>query len=256
MEPRASKGAVSGEVVAAVCVVSALAFGGAWVWHRPHVAPPRSIEALAFDASPTNRQEHRCRDARRIAEEILAESPGAVRVMVFATGDRSTGGEPIMRGSVARERQVKLVEHRDGDADRGRVLGEIDKLCAAVEPKSESPVFQTVGSVVKAMPATECQAPGTHCRVWIRTDGIETDDPVVSAALRSAVSVRAERYRPRIDNAGIDVVFCGLSERKLGKHGPRPPSLAVIEAAFRREFTHPERVRFEPTCAPDQGGQP
>jgi hypothetical protein len=46
----------------------------------------------------------------------------------------------------------------------------------------------------------------------------------------------------------VTVRFCSLSARHIGRNAAKLPTLEVVESAFRREFTAPDRVRFEPAC--------
>lgn len=191
---------------------------------------------------------------------ILRQARGEVRLAVYATGERATAGEPIRLGVVAKDRQPKLLEQTGDEAEK-RFLRELGKLCRQVEQQAESPIFQAVSAVVRTLPQDQCALPGNTCQVWVRTDGIEESDSAVMALLRPK-RTRASRRRAhvaaqpaRINNRGIDVVFCGLSERRVARRSRRrPPSIAQVQAAFIREFTRPERVGFDTSCAPYELG--
>lgn len=245
---------ISLQAIVALVLGAGLVFGIVWVWRLPPTPVPRFFAAIVLDASPTAEQNRRCADALRIGAQIIAQAKGAIRLTVFATGDRSTGGEPIRLGVVSRERQVKLVEQTGADG-ANRFLDELTKLCAAVAPRNDSPIFQALASVVRSMPSVECQQPGNTCQVWIRTDGLEESDPRIVSDLRfrtrRVTRKKITQNMPRINNGRIEVIFCGLSERRVARRAKhQPPSLPAIEAAFGREFTHRDQVRFESTCAP------
>jgi hypothetical protein len=102
------------------------------------------------------------------------------------------------------------------------------------------------------MPPELCRREGTTCEVVVRTDGIEEEDARVMAALRPARKARTAAATaataPRITNDGVAVRFCSLAARQIGRNASNLPTLDAVESAFRREFTAPDRVRFEPAC--------
>ena len=219
--------------------------------------PPKaeSFEAIVVDASITSDPKSRCEDMARLADEAAQNSKGALHLSLFATGDRTTGFEPVRVGTVEFEPGTRLVEGVAADDEkRQQFLDGVRKLCPQIPSRKESPIFRAVSAAVKTMPPELCQREATTCSVVVRTDGIEEEDARVMAAFRPAREARgaattnAFAPAPRIANDGVNVRFCSLAARKIGRHASKLPSLDAVESAFRREFSTPDRVRFEPAC--------
>lgn len=99
-------------------------------------------------------------------------------------------------------------------------------------------------SAVGYLSEVHCDAPGTTCSIWVRTDGEEN----VDAILRRRLAGQAMKFAPRIKNTNINIHFCGISSRRDGTRGSLP-SLDTVRIAFLPEFTEPERVTFSSACA-------
>ena len=241
------------EIIATLTVVSLVGAAGAWVFGRK--VPPRneSFQAIVMDASLTSDPTSRCDDLARLADEAAQRSKGVLHLTLFATGDRTSGFEPIRIGTVEFEPGTRLVEGVTADDEkREQFLEGVRKLCPQITNRKESPIFRAVSAAVKTMPPELCQREGTTCDVVVRTDGIEEEDARVMAALRPARKARTAAATaataPRITNDGVAVRFCSLAARQIGRNASKLPTLDAVESAFRREFTAPDRVRFEPAC--------
>lgn len=241
-----------GQSIAVGSLGLALGIGAIYVWSRPATVEPEDRVAIIIDASSSSTPERRCADIQRIGAQILAQATGNVRVVVASSGDHTTSNEPIRAGVVVYERAPDLLEQDTTAGPRLAFLKQLDGLCRAVPERTESPIFTAVSSVVRGFSEEECSAPNRRCRLFVRTDGLETADEQILDALRRPRHPRKEVVRgSRVDNRLTDaVVFCGLSERSFKRGAVHQPSIREVEAAFRREFSHPERVSFLATCAP------
>lgn len=243
------------QIIATLTVISLVGAAGAWVFGRK--APPKSesFQAIVIDASITSDPTSRCDDLARLADEAIQSSKGVLHLSVFATGDRTTGFEAVRIGTVEFEPGTRLVEGVAADDEkRQQFLDGVRKLCPQIPSRKESPIFRAVSAAVKTMPPELCQREATTCNVVVRTDGIEEEDARVMTAFRPARKARgaaitdAPAPAPRIANEGVGVRFCSLAARQIGRHASKLPSLDAVESAFRREFSAPDRVRFEPAC--------
>ena len=57
-----------------------------------------------------------------------------------------------------------------------------------------------------------------------------------------------------IDNAGVDVVLCGISARAVRPGSAPLPDIAAVRAAWAPEFADPDRLQVLPACALDGAG--
>lgn len=243
------------EIIATLTVVSLVGAAGAWVFGRKVPPKNESFQAIVMDASLTSDPTSRCDDLARLADETAQRSKGVLHLTLFATGDRTSGFEPTRIGTVEFEPGTRLVEGVTADDEkRQQFLENVRKLCPQITNRKESPIFRAVGAAVKTMSPDLCQREGTTCEVVVRTDGIEEEDARVMAALRparkahNAAAAATPAPAPRIANDGVGVRFCSLAARQIGRNASKLPNLDAVESAFRREFTAPDRVRFEPAC--------
>ena len=205
---------------------------------------PRTFVAVVVDVSPTASPGTRCDDVRAIAARAVAASVGELRVALFATGDRSTANEPVLAWKGGLDGTKHALEGAaDDDVRRSGFIDDVVAACTALKGRNESPIFHGLQTAVAAVMAEGCDRPETHCRVFVRTDGIEEADGVVVKALRGSPT-----SAPRVDNAFVDVEFCGLGSRTVGKK-TKTPDAEHVAAAFRAELTAPSRVRFSPSCS-------
>jgi len=242
------------EIIATLAVAAALGMTALWVFARKVPPVPESYRAIVVDASLTSDPTSRCEDLGRLADEAAQQSVGKLHLTVFATGDRPSGFEPTRIGTVEYQSGTRILEGAAADEEsRQAFLADVKKLCPLIPNRKESPIFRAVSAAVKTMPAELCQRDKITCEVVVRTDGIEEEDARVMSALRPAKrphgtnDAQAET-EPRIANRDVTVRFCSLSARHIGRNAAKLPTLEVVESAFRREFTAPDRVRFEPAC--------
>jgi hypothetical protein len=82
--------------------ITGSALGGLGLLATAFDDPPAPLNrvALVLDASPTSASASRCDDATRIARQQLAASAGRLELAVLSSGDRTTGGEPVVLGTL------------------------------------------------------------------------------------------------------------------------------------------------------------
>lgn len=204
---------------------------------------PRSLTrvAVVVDRSATAAPDQTCADLRAIAAGL--EGVGdAVELAVWATGDGQSAQEPVQVTRVEVARQPTLLK---AGADRGTPLVDaVGAACGDVGATQESPIFAAVDGALADLRASGCDAPGTTCRLVVRTDGLEEVDRDVARRLWKG----GEASEPRLENGAVEVRFCGLSTRSVVPSRKRLPGRADVERAWRAEFTHPASVTFIPSC--------
>lgn len=212
------------------------------VFLSPEGAPARTYAVVVVDASGTSAADGRCADVARIGEALVALGT-PLDAWVLQTGEAGRAARELGRAGYVPSGQV--LEGKGADAARREAFHEaLRKACAAVEATQESPIFAASASAVDRLRGLGCGEGRTACGVWVRTDGWETSDATVKAAL-----TRGKPRQPRIENTGVDVHLCGLGERaSTGRK--RAPNLDAVRAAFAPEFTEPDRVSFAEACEP------
>lgn len=247
---RPAERALSQDALAAIGLAAVFALGVGYAWMRPHHPPPEHFEGFLVDPSKSVRADTLCADLRRLGHKIYREDGGALTLTVYSTSDRQTSGnEPLLVGTVKRERQARLLEQNRSSAREDEFAGNLNQLCEKLKARDESPIRNGISSTLRSFPTDKCRDANVHCRLFIHTDGLETFTPHLRAAMTS-LKVQQRGGEPLLENRNIEVVFCGLSERKGRLSGAPLPSIAFIEQAWRPEFASQQNLRFEPTCAP------
>jgi hypothetical protein len=221
----------------------------AWLAILPSPPVPTRFVSVVLDASPTNKP-NRCADMDRLMAQALEDSRNAsdLHLNVFATGDRTTGNQPVRLGAVTRVKGILRIEtgHSGArDAEEHVVAQTVRSWCDTLVPRMESPIFQGVVSAMSQFQVVPCAQPEVSCSLVVRTDGIEEEDDAVVATLKG----RDVERIPRLDNRYVDVEFCGISERHFSGRPADLPDVQEVAAAFRPDFSNTHAVRFLGTCA-------
>ena len=249
---------VAGGILVALMGGAALA-----VWIDEGVAQRYVI--IVVDVSPTSAKGTRCSDVRRIVQlELAGLHGGSLQLVLMSTGDRTTGNQPLYVGPVGQgdgvvsDYEDAAIPFRGSAAfSEGQVqasnreqvlLGEVDRRCQGMVDRDESPIFDAVAAALKDLERVVWESPGVTAKVYARTDGLEEADSRISGLLYSTASVG--KTEERLNNNGVDVVFCGVSARQVRPSAaPFLPSLNRIEAVFGAEMTARARFWVESSCA-------
>ena len=232
--------------------LGALALGlgaaGVVVFRMEPVATPVERVVLLADTSRTSDQQTLCSDISRLASQVLNERQGDLHLVLAGTGARSRG-DKLERVAAweHKHRGMSVSELGDGRDTERALLSQVQQRCEGLPERDESPLFDAArGAVSLVHSARDCGQPHVSCSVVMRTDLVEERDAVLTAAIAGKQPI-APRI-PRIDNDQVEITFCGLAERRLGRRA-RSVDAATLQAAWLPEFTHPERVSFEESCA-------
>jgi len=190
-----------------------------------------------------------------LAERVLNQ-PKVTRgttLTIMGVGDERNGNEPtfIAKYDVPYSRRAlegKGKVPRQKSDIRSDLTSRLEKLSRT----NHSPIFIAVKRAVEQLRAYGCSS-DSDCSVFIRTDGEETIERSIKAAIDSG---SRKKILPTISNDGIRIVFC-LAQTNAGmssdvykgqkvKDAGRSDRLREVWQAI---FNMPSLVTFEPYCA-------
>lgn len=227
---------------------------GAWGWSSKREGPSAAHVILLLDASASIDQATRCADVHELGIALSRRGLGRLTVDVYATGASPSGGEPRYLGSAEADRALRMLE-RGGAPEELPFIGRLVELCNAVQPTSESPLWQAVRTVAQELGEDRCEGEG-WCTLIVRTDGVELTDGAFVAELASPARVRREPRGPRerIENQHFDTHLCGLALRAAGLPGSKRPPITTLTDVWLSRFADPSRVSFALACTAELFG--
>jgi len=157
---------------------------------------------------------------------------------------------PIADDSIyGRDENARVHEH-----ETQRLLDRVTGDCEAGEPTLHTPLLAMVerGLELLGGGAFDCGSDG-GCLLLIKTDLLEDVDPALTALLAAAAKDPDVAVPPelvgRLDNRGVEVVYCGTSEtHPLATNAPDPPSIEARKRIWRALHSEPDLVSFTPYC--------
>lgn len=222
--------------------------------------PSRAV--IVFDRSDSTREG--CAAVAGVAEALLAETswPKGSSLLLLGTGGDDTLGEPVELFRYAGFRRAKTVEGKSGEARRLReLLSSLADACTRASRTRTSPVYLAVRRGAELLASSGC-AP-ERCTLAVVSDGDETVEPGMVAALRGRVRAKAPASPPpRIPNEVTRVRFCGFAETLAEPVGPAVQRRGKRVAAakhdalradrlldvWRNAFTRQPGVELSPIC--------
>ena len=229
-----------------------------WRTARPHGPGVSPHFAVLLDRSLSTLAP--CQSVGGLVKRVLA-LPGVNKhstLLVLATGDNATLGEPVEIARLIGFKSARAMESPAGAERRERELVEsIVKGCSGLPRTLITPDFLTARRAIEQLRVLGCKS-GTGCRLLFQTDGDENVENGIRRALAGS-RVPAELPVP-VDNAGIAVTVCGFAEttgpndlsqpgRPRRNHSAR--SADRVAEVWRRLFTMSDLVAFEPVCPKD-----
>jgi hypothetical protein len=230
-----------------VCVAGAI-LGHAFL------TPPPAHAALADDRSPSVRRN--CAGLRQEAEKVAVASNGFAEtstVTLLAIGRDRLNPEPER----VFDKPFPVESDRVFDNDPGAFekqrkdyFAAFQKSCETSPESFNSPVLRLVQAGIAHLRSRGCAAK-RPCFLTVHSDLEDDSAPklreAIARAARGLASKTPVELAASIDNAGIRVQFCGLSEikpRRSARHAA-PDTLANLWSGL---FTHAELVSFQPYC--------
>lgn len=240
--------------------------GLAWWLKEPYEPQPATVVPIICDRSDSMLGDPKCRAIEGIASRVLSTphlGKGS-RIVVYGTGSPDTAMEPVLIGSYDIPVSNRVMEGRDTAKVARRAL--LDTIVAdckeAATMTTSSPIFLAVKRAMEQLSAAGCGTKSV-CRLYVRTDGEETVEPWLRESIRGGKTKPSATPVP-LDNGNIAVTFCGLAETvgevKTDKKGHRVAlkksgsDVEVLQAAWRKVWTEPDAVVFEPFC-PQPGSE-
>jgi hypothetical protein len=248
MKPMVMKALVAGGGAAVL-----LGFVG-WRAYQPHT--PRVAPNIGVVSDRSRSKLDACRSEGGQVRRALA-LPGLRKsstLLVFATGDSSTLGEPVEVARLTGFKAKRAMESPASAESKERTLvRKLVEQCNALPQATITPIFLAIRRATEQLRAIGCN-PGA-CHLFVQSDLRENVEPAIQRAL--AARRPAATLPAPIDNAGIPVNICGPAETtggadvKEGRRGRRfrdAEDADRIMAVWRRLFTAPDLVTFEPHC--------
>lgn len=229
----------------ALVMALALATAGALTVGLLGAPPETVIEARIIDDSSGSVVRTRVADELLDLVRGLEGAADRFEVEVVALSDKRSGFLPRHVARVAGRRpglrlEAEVVSERTWEAPLRAGL-------AAVTPTDHTAIFGAIDATLRALRGRQCERLDVRCVVIVRTDGLEEEDRAIVARLRGRGV--GEAVAPRLDNADVEIVFCGLAERAGTRTLFRPPpSLGRVELVWASEFTVPANLTFRPSC--------
>ena len=241
-------------------ILAGVSIFGLLIW-RYKVAGARRFarrDALLLDVSDSAKNV--CNSVRGNVKRALdTSSTGEGYTLdMFITGDQQTANEPTLIKRLQLTPRRRVLEGQEAAKKlQDDFLAEVDARCHNLEMTQVTPILLAIKGVVEHLRAAGCDS-NTGCRLWVQSDLEETVDREIREALKS--SSKSERsFAPSINNEGIRVNICGLSETngqtKGGNGKPRQLTRSRdsrhtehVREVWKQLFTHPDLVTFEPFC--------
>ncbi len=248
-------------VLISVALITTLGAGaaGLYFYYKEGFSAPAPSGVEIRDRSDSVVSDCACTTA--LARHALRER-GLVKgsmLTIVATGDLATADEPLLIADYTVPSTRTAIEGRNAtERKQQELLKDLQSKCEQIPKTSRSPIMLAVKRAVERLRASGCRN-GSGCFIAIQSDGEESSESTVKQLLTSNKKPPSFSL---IDNAGIDIVFYGLSDTRgeeLTTSGHRLTMTRTrdakrvdrLQAVWLSLFTHPERVSFEPFCPKD-----
>lgn len=232
-----------------------------WAYYKP---PKSDHRAVVADSSLSAASDP-CLETSKVAEIALVRPPvnDKTKLFVFLTGDQSTANEPRSLGAFDIPIRIKLTESNTQlSSQRDGIVNDIKQRCQEEGVSTSSSIFLAVKRAVEALRSADCDNK-SKCAVLVQTDLQENADIQIKTAI-SNDAVNLKSLPAPIDNLGVAIRFCGVSETKgeveaLDKNGRKGKKTRLtqnrnsnrvdhIQAIWKKLFLYPELVSFSPSC--------
>jgi hypothetical protein len=234
--------------------LGALALAGVVGWHLMHFKPPADV-GIGID--PSASVERKCGDLRGAVKAFIDKQPGiregsTLTVLIMGTDASNAGPKLAWRDPLPVAPDTVFGVDKKKQAEKEAAFySRIEEACQTAKAGGGSPIYELVQQGIAHLraPASGC-GPESRCYYLVKTDLDEDVQPALRSLMQRAaksgdVEVPAGLARS-INNDGIQVTFCGVSEV-----APRRTSGAARETRqriFTELFTSPELVSFQPFC--------
>jgi len=234
--------------------------GGAYyfVTHPPENDSPAHV-AILLDGSDSMNPDPECASLSALIHRSfkLSGIRRNSKIFIFRTGAPETLYEPTQLSVLEVPSLVRIMEGREA-LKRKRESTTLEALnkCKSVNSLTKtSPIFLAIKRAVVQLRSNGCNGK-TLCYLFIRTDGEETEEEWLYNSMKKGKPLKKGMPQP-IDNTGISIHFCGLSEkvmvnksttRKQRNERKQVINADLIISLWKQVFTKSEGIVFEPVC--------
>lgn len=202
----------------AIIIVSGLVAFGMWRYNKYRHLPPPAHAVLLRDRSDSGLGS--CDNLAAMGRELLASSLFAAgsTIAIMETGDNSTAGEPVLLDVLEVPVTQRVIEGRSRNAQRQQeLLDQIKVRCEEAGQTNQSPIYMAIRRAIEHLRARGCDG-RSNCILYVQSDLEEMSERRIRELLnqtpqpvRRTSSIVPQLPTP-INNAGINVRICGLSE--------------------------------------------
>jgi hypothetical protein len=235
---------------------------GSWRYRKYRQTPSPMHAVVLRDRSDSDVSA--CSDLVAMGKELLVTSPFVANstIAVMVTGDDSTAGEPVLLDVLDVPTSQRVMEGRSAITQRQQaLLDRIKQRCEEARQTNQSPIYMAIRRAVEYLHAHGCDARNT-CVVYVQSDLEELSEKSIKELLnggsRSGRKPLTPQLPARIDNVGIAVRICGLSETTgTIRVGNRQRTLTPthdaqrvdrIRSVWEKLFTQSDLVEFSSHC--------
>jgi hypothetical protein len=249
----------------AIALVVGAVVLGVWRYNKYRHAPPPPQGILLRDRSDSIIGS--CGDFAAMGNEMLASGQfgKGSSIAVMITGDDSTAGEPVLLDTYTVPSTQRVTEGRSKVMQEQQdLLEKIKHRCEQAGQTKQSPIFLAVRRAVEYLQAHGCDS-RSDCTLYVQSDLEELSEKKIKELLNGSIpstrkaSAASQQLPNPIDNAGISIKICGLSETKgvvttenRGQRILTPKHDAQradrIHSVWQKLFTDPQHVTFNPLC--------
>ena len=234
---------------------------GTWRYRISRGAAAAAQAVIVRDRSDS--QLGGCDGVAGMTRELIDSFPFGTgsQVGLMITGDAATAGEPVLVVALDVPVSKRVTEGKGMVVERQQALVEKFKQgCRNAGQTSQSPVYLSIRRAVEYLRAHGCDG-RNRCVVYVQSDLEELSEKGIRDYVDRSARTDA-RYRvslpTQIDNSGIEVKICGLSETAgaaevAGKRKTLTPQhdarrVDVLTDVWRQLFSDPSRVAFNSHC--------
>lgn len=255
--------AIIGGTLAAMTLTALGAFA-VWRYEKYRQLPSPAQAVLLRDSSDSGLGG--CNELTAMAGELLSSNllGSGSAIALMTTGDSSTAQEPVLLDSLEIPTSQRISEGRGKIAEMQKgLLAKVTEQCERKGQTKESPIYLGMRRATEYLRAKGCDGRQT-CILYVQSDLEELSESKVKELLKEVSSEKkktiTEAQLPMpIDNAGIKVTICGISETtgtinsKSGKQqtytltrdGRRADR---IKEVWSKLFINPQTVTFNTHC--------
>lgn len=237
--------------------IAAVAVSATVITYIAMTPPPTSMAELIDTSVSVDRN---CKGLKELTLARIANEPGfrnGSTLSILAMGTSAENAQPRLLWNGAIPFGPEIIFGRDAERSKQvqtQFESEIENACVSAEPSKHSPILEMTRQGIAHLRsvADGCTGEGT-CILIIKTDLEDDVHAKLSAEIAKirkglAASPPAELIGV-LDNRGIRVQFCGLSE--LAKRSGKSPAVASqeeLKRLWQSLFSEPDLVSFQPYC--------